>query len=199
MNEPMTADVVGTVSFEATVDEKSNLMDAFGSSEDFIFQTHQRDTGMYSAFMPKIDICVRNDLKILRIEIMHYAFFFVDRLLMRSAKYREKIGEALCSEILSWYVWEFRKRIEPTGKSQEFLQVTAPRLKAYNEAWDTMMADGEKRNRLLVEETIFQFCNPYSKITNIAIYWALQLELMSMQSAFFNFFDSLQLLTDGHV
>lgn len=193
----MTAEEVGSVLFEATVDEKSNLMEAFGSSEDFIFQAHQRDIGMYSAFMPKIDLCVRNDLKILRIEIMYYAFCFVDRLLTRSAKYQGQIGKSLCSEVLSWYVWEFRKRIEPTGKSQEFLDVSLSRLKAYNEAWDTMLADGDKRNRLLVEEPIFQFCNPQSKITNIAIYWALQLEVISLQSAFFNFFDSLQLLTDG--
>ena len=139
-------------SYETTVDDKlySNLMKLFESSDHLIFQSPVRDTTMYSVLMPEIDLCERNDLKILRIEMMHYFFSVIDYLLMRSAQPRGKIGASVCEEILGWYIWEFRKRIEPTGKSGEFLALAEARLRAYNEAWDKMLADGEKRNRLLM-------------------------------------------------
>src|ERR1700736_431264 len=147
MKEPMTAEEVGKFLFEATVDDKlcSNLRKLFESSDHLIFQSPVRDTTVYSVLIPEIDLCQRNGLKILRIEMMHYFFFIIDYLLMRSAQPRENWSVA-GEEILSWYIWEFRKRVEPTGKSGEFLALAEARLRAYSEAWDTMLADDEKRN-----------------------------------------------------
>jgi hypothetical protein len=48
-----------------------------------------------------------------------------------------------------------------------------------------------------METILFKFCRPDSPVMNAAIYWASQYELLLTQTAIFNFFDSLELITDA--
>jgi hypothetical protein len=191
----ITPEVAGKTLFDTIVDDRlySNAMKLFGGTSEPIFEPPQRDTTMYSVLMSEIDFCNRNDLRILRIELMHFAFAYVDYLLMRSAKLHEEYGATLCFETVHWFVWEFKKRIEPLGKSQEFLSANEIRMRLYNEAWDQMLADGEKRNRMLIEEILFRFCDPKAPVINVALYYALQSDLLATQMMFIKFFETHRL------
>jgi hypothetical protein len=186
---------MGKTLFDTTVDYRmySGAMKLFGSTDQPIFEGASRDTTIYSVLMPEIDSYERTDLKILRIELMHFAFAFIDFLLLRSAKLHEELGAALCFETLHWYTWEFKKRIEPLGKSAEFLAATEARLRAYNGAWDQMRVDGENRNRVLIEETLFRFCEPEIPIINVMLYFALQRELSATSSMLMKYFETHKL------
>lgn len=188
----MTPDVMGKTLFDTTIDDRmyAEGMKLFGSTDQPIFEGQERDTTIYSLLMPEIDSCKRNDLKILRIELMYFAFAFIDFVLMRSAKLHEELGQALCFEAFHWYVWEFKKRIEPSGRSAEFLVASEDRLRAYNKAWDQMLVDGDRRNRQLIEETLFRFCEPETPVINVMLYFALNRELSATQSMLVKFFET---------
>ena len=191
----MTPEVMGKTLFDITVDDRmySEAIKLFGSTTEPVFEAAQRDIAMYSVLMPEIDSCKRNDLRILRIELMHFAFVYIDFLLMRSAKLHEQFGAALCFETLHWYVWEFKKRIEPIHKSAEFLAASEVRMHAYNKAWDQMLAEGDRRNRILVEQTLFRFCEPRTPVINVVLHFALQRELSATELMFMKFFETHRL------
>ncbi len=191
----MTPEVMGKTLFDTTIDDRmyAEAMKLFGSTDQPVFEGAERDTTIYSVLKPEIDSCKRNDLKILRIELMYFAFAFIDFILMRSAKLHEELGQALCFETFHWYAWKFKKRIEPLGRSGEFLAATEDRMRAYNEAWDQMLAGGDKRNRILIEETLFRFCEPETPVINVMLYSALQRELSATQSMLMKFFETHRL------
>ncbi|MHB8502971.1 MAG: hypothetical protein ACYDHE_18775 [Candidatus Acidiferrales bacterium] len=142
---------MGKTLFDLTVDDRmySEALKFFGSMDEPLFEAVERDTTIYSVLMPEINSCERNDLRILRIEPMYFAVAYIDFLLMRSAVLHERFGTALCFETVQWYLGKFRKIIEPTGRSEEFLAACESRLRAYNEAWDHLFAELDPSNKLL--------------------------------------------------
>jgi hypothetical protein len=188
-------EAMGKILFEMTVDDRlySNAMRFLGSIQEPIFRAIQRDPTIYAVLMPEISSYKRDDLIILRIELMHFALAYIDYLLMRSVRLHQRFGPSPCFETVRWYLWEFKKRIEPLGRSEEFLSASEIRARAYNEAWDQMLADGEKRNRLLIEETLLRFCQPETPVTNPLIYVALKRDFLSTQTMFSKLLDTYRL------
>jgi hypothetical protein len=191
----MTPEVMGKTLFDIIIDDRmySETLKVFASTVEPIFVAPVRDTGLYSVLMPEIDSCERNDLKILRIELMHFAFVYVDFLLMRSIELHERFGASQCFETLHWCVWEFKKRIDPLGKSADFIAANEVRMRAYNDAWDQMLKEGDNRNRILIEETLFRFCEPTTPITNVVLHLQLQRELSATGLMFMKFFETHKL------
>ncbi len=183
-------DMAKTLFKVTTVDERLcwGAWDLFANTTEPIFEARRRDITAYSALLPTLDALVRDDLKILRIELMHFAFAVIDYFLMRSQKLHDEFGARLCLETVHWYVWEFKGRVEPLGKSDEFLDATEARLKAYNDAWTVVQVEGIQKHRMLFETLLFGFCEPTAPVINVVLYVALQAGLIATQNAVMDFF-----------
>src|SRR5882724_599494 len=144
--------------FRFTVNDTSHqrLISAALTDPGPIFPPQHRDFSMAAILLPELLNYNREDIKVLRVELMWFTFATIDFHLMRASGVRENLGHK-SEEILTAYVHEFNDKIAPSGRFREFLEAAEERLRAYNKAWDRAFSLDSGGGATLTEEFL-TFC-----------------------------------------
>jgi len=188
------AGLMGKYLFDFTVSSKSHAaaMALFSEFSYPIFPAETRDLSLYRLFLPELSTYVRADLAVIRVELMYFTFCVVDFYLMRSSRVR-RLHKQRASVVLLAYLNSFKMCIEPSRRSETFLDETEARGRAYNHVWDEMVLKGEGRNRLALEETFLRFCGTDFNTVNIALALPLVTEFDAIQKVVSQMLDRYRL------